>query len=116
MSGNNQRIPNISFKPLQRGETRNWNFATEVYGPNQQVQVLPGCFAIMFTNIGDVPAEVGGMLLYPGVVGTSLGDSRSLGGHLMDLFKGRIQIKFLPSAGTQPLVELVQLFYLEETK
>ena len=97
---------------------RLWNFTVTKYDSSQQIDVTPGCYAIMFTNLGDVIARLNDMVVFPSATPlTSLGDSRSLSGHVLDLFKGNLTLVFqAPTAGVTPLVEIVQLFYIEQTK
>jgi hypothetical protein len=78
-----------------------------------QVPLVENCFAFMFTNIGDTIARVNGMVVFPSATpATALGDSRSLSGHLMDLYKGNLNVSFLVPLGAAPALEIVQLFYV----
>jgi hypothetical protein len=101
---------------VQQG--RMWNFTVVKYSQSGQIDVTPGCFAFMFTNIGDVIARVNDMVIFPSATpATALGDSRSLSGHVLDFFKGNIALAFeVPTAGITPNVEIVQLFYVEKTE
>lgn len=92
---------------------RAWNLVVGTYQESKQVVVVDNCFAYMFTNIGDTIAEVNGMVIFPNATpATGLGDSRTVGAHLLDLFKGNITLKFR-GIGAAPNVEIVQLHYLE---
>jgi hypothetical protein len=83
-----------------------------IYTKSQPATVDAGTFAFMFTNIGNRAATVNGMLIYPGEVGTSLGDSRTVSTASADLeYKGKITIAFT-GAGNNPSVEVVTLFYI----
>jgi len=87
-----------------------YNMTVNTYQRGQQVPLVDNCFAFMFTNIGDAPAYVNGMVIFPAAVpGTTLGDSRSIGGHWLNLYKGNITLSFGP--GANPNVEIVQLYY-----
>ncbi len=71
----------------------------------------------MFTNIGDTIARVNGIVIFPSATPlTALGDSRSVGGHLMDLYMGNITLAFNTPVGATPLVEVIQLFYVSTFK
>lgn len=72
----------------------------------------------MFTNIGDTIAFVNEMVIFPNSSPASgLGDSRTINGHILDLYFGNITLAFDAVApGTNPKVEIVQLYYLEENK
>lgn len=82
-----------------------------VYSNAQQIPVVENCFAFMFTNLGDSIAWINGMVIFPSSTpATALGDSRSVSGHLMDLYKGNITLA-IQAGGVAPLVEVVQLYY-----
>jgi hypothetical protein len=90
-----------------------YNIAVSLIVIAQQVPVVENCFGFMFTNLGDTAASVNGMLVFPSATPlTALGDSRSIGGHLMDLYKGNLTVAFIQPVGVNPKLELVQLFYL----
>jgi len=77
------------------------------------VPLVENCFAFMFTNIGDTTALVNGMVIFPSATPlVSLGDSRSIAGHWMDLYKGNINVAFVQPVGAAPQVEIVQLAYV----
>lgn len=91
---------------------RGYNMAVDVYTESESVVVVPNCFAFMFTNIGDTIARVNGMVIFPNTnPATGLGDSRSISGHLLDLYKGNITLSLQAPVGAAPAVEIVQLFY-----
>jgi len=92
---------------------RAWNFTADVYNASKDVIVVKDCFAFMFTNLGDTIARVNGMIIFPNATPlAALGDSRSLGGHWMDLFKGRLTLSFQAPVNALPQVEIVQLYYV----
>lgn len=96
---------------LQKG--RGWNITVQVYTQSQQIPRVDNCFGFMFTNLGDVRAEVNGMVVFPNAAPNALGDSRSLSGHLLDLYRGVINLSFQnPTAGVNPQVEIVQFYYV----
>lgn len=97
---------------------RPYNMTLEVVTEPGQLTRERGCFAFMFTNIGDVKAYGNGMVINPYLDPVTLlplrGETVSVAGHVEDLYKGNITIKFeTPTAGTQPAVEVVQLFYTD---
>jgi len=102
------------MQTLKREEMRQYNMDVQVYTQSQAVTVTRGCFAFMFTNIGDVIARVNQLIVFPSLTpATSLGDSRTISGHLLDLYMGNIQLSFeVPTLGVAPAVEIVQLFYI----
>jgi hypothetical protein len=90
---------------------RKWNRDVQIYTESQTVPVTMGCFSFMFTNVGAVIGFVGGMIVHPSATPlTALGDSRSLSGHVMDLYAGTLDLKFNTGAGAA--IEIVQLFYI----
>lgn len=95
---------------------RSFNINVQVYSESQQVTRAKDTFAFMFTNIGDTPARVNGMVIFPALVpGTTLGDSRTVSGHEDELYLGNITLAFDPG-GANPQVEVVQSFYVDEPK
>lgn len=94
---------------------RKWNKTVSFYTGSQNIIVVPKCFAFMFTNVGDTVASVEQMVIFPAAnPATNLGDSRSLSGHVLDLYAGTIQLRFATPANANPRVEIVQQFYVDE--
>lgn len=92
---------------------RAYNMAPQIVTQAGQIPVTENCFAFMFTNLGDTPATVNGMIVFPSATpATALGDSRTIGGHLMDLYKGNITVAFIQPLGVNPKLEIIQLFYI----
>lgn len=93
------------------GTGNGWNMSALTYSEADSIIVLPNCFAIMFTNVGDTLAVVNGMRIFPSATPTTaLGDSRSISGHKLDLYVGNLNLAF-ENIQLAPLVEIVQLFY-----
>jgi len=106
----------LGNKEDKKPDYRAYNMAVDLYNQSGRITVVDECFAFMFTNVGDTYAEVNGMRIFPSATPLiSLGDSRSISGHLMDLFKGTIVLSFTPG-GANPLVEIVQMFYVSSYK
>jgi len=79
--------------------------------------VEPFCNGWTVTNIGDVIVKVNDQIYYPGVIGVSLGDSRSFGGNEGEIYKGIIKVAFqVPPGGVNPQIELVQKVYIFKEK
>lgn len=92
---------------------RKYNMSVLIYSSNTYVPLAKGVFAFMFTNVGDTPATVNGMIVFPSATPTtSLGDSRTIAAHEMEVYTGIINLSFRPPLGTAPAVEIVQLFYI----
>lgn len=93
---------------------RPYNETVQVYTQNEYISVAKGCFAYMFTNVGDTTATVNGMVIFPSATpATSLGDSRSISGHDNDIYTGNINLSFRAPVGAAPAVEVVQLYYVD---
>jgi len=98
---------------LKELEGRPYNMTVDTYTTNQYIPVAKGCFAFMFTNLGDTIATVKGMVIFPSATPTtSLGDSRTISGHKLDVYKGTMDLSFRAPLGVAPTVEVVQLYYL----
>jgi hypothetical protein len=93
---------------------RMYNLYVQVYNTPLQVPVAKGCFAFMFTNVGDTVATVNGMVIFPSATPLiALGDSRTIAAHENEVYTGNITLAFLPTVGaTTPNVEIVQLYYI----
>lgn len=94
---------------------KRYNETVQVYTTNEYVPVSKGCFAYMFTNVGDTIAFVNGMRIFPATnPATTLGDSRTISGHEFDEYVGNITLSFQAPVGAAPAVEIVQLYYIDE--
>jgi len=93
---------------------RPYDMIVQIYDQNTYIPVAHGCFAFMFTNVGDTPATVKGMIIFPSATpATALGDSRSISGHKLDIYKGTMDLSFRPPIGVAQAVEIVQLYYVD---
>jgi hypothetical protein len=110
------RANNILLDGLVKlaGKSRMYNMIGQIYSAPLQVPVSKGCFAFMFTNVGDTTATVNGLTIFPSATPlTSLGDSRTIAAHQDELYMGNITLAFLPTVGAiAPNVEIVQLYYV----
>lgn len=95
---------------------RPYNITVQIYNQAEYVPLAKGCFAFMFTNIGDTIATVNGMVIFPSATpAAALGDSRTISGHEGEIYTGNITLAFLPTVGaTAPNVEIVQLYYVQK--
>lgn len=93
---------------------RPYDMIVQVYSENFYIPVARKCFAYMFTNVGDTPATLKGMIVFPSATpATALGDSRSISGHKLDIYTGTMDLSFRPPIGAAPAVEVVQLYYVD---
>jgi hypothetical protein len=96
---------------------RGWNVSALPYSISDSIDVVDNCYAIMFTNIGDTIARVNGFVIFPSATPlTALGDSRTISGHLLDIYQGNIRLAFNVPAGANPQVEIAQFFYTSAVK
>lgn len=111
----NTRIKRIE-QDAKIQDHRIWNQVVGIYTESSLITRVENCFAYMFTNIGDTIAFVNGIVVFPSATpATALGDSRSMSGHLLDLYKGNITLSFQAPVNANPKVEIIQLFYAEQT-
>lgn len=97
---------------LKEGD-RAWNMVVSLETQSKNLIVQRGCFGIMFTNRGDTVANINGIVINPSTTpATDLGDSRSIAGHKNDIYKGSLTLT-IATGGTNPLVEVIQLFYTD---
>lgn len=91
-----------------------FDITVQVYSANTYIPVAHKCFAFMFTNVGDTTATVKGMVVFPSATPTTaLGDSRTISGHKLDIYKGTMDLSFRTPLGAAPAVEVVQLYYID---
>lgn len=101
-------------------EGRVFNMSVREYVQATDIIVEKGCFAFMFTNIGNTYATVNGMRIFPSATPlTALGDSRTISGHTLDKYYGNMVLSFAIAGspfpvGNDPRVEIVQLYYVDE--
>ena len=91
--------------------TRKYDFVLNVYRSTQNVEVHRNCNAVTITNTGDTICTVEGMILYPGTPGTSLGDSRTIGGNEGEILSKKQLVVSFNVGGTNPAVEIIQKYY-----
>lgn len=109
----NRALQKLLMDLLGKNANRAYNMTVQLYSENTYVPVAGGCFAFMFTNVGDTIAEVNGMVIFPSATpGTSLGDSRTIAAHEFDFYTGNITLSFRAPVGAAPSVELIQLYYV----
>ena len=78
------------------------------------IDVVKNCNGFTVTNIGDTTAFVNDMVLFPGVPGVSLGDSRTIGGNENEIYVGNIKLSFdVIAPGVAPQIEIIQKFFID---
>jgi len=83
-----------------------YNISVAIVNKSGFVPVMDNCNSWMVTNTGADIVEVNGMILYPGTVGTNLGDSKTIGGNQNEVYKGNIIVAFRTLVA--PALEIVQ--------
>lgn len=81
------------------------------YVQSSSVKRVNNCNGFIATNTGDEIVIVNDRVLYPGVPGTSNGDSTTIGGNRGEIYLGTIQVTFL-GGGAAPQVTIEQKFYI----
>lgn len=105
--------PELLAEVVQSG--RAWNMTVEIVTQAKQLDVQKNCFSFMFTNLGNTQAFLNDIVVFPSAgFPNALGDSRSISGHVLDIYKGNMTVKF--GAGATPRLEVIQLFYLEKPR
>lgn len=93
---------------------RKYTTTTQVIQKSNWYDVQRLCNGFTVTNIGDTIFLFNDQIFYPGVPGTSLGDSRSYGGNEGEIYSGPLKVSFQLPLGANPQLELVQKVYLED--
>lgn len=99
----------------EHNKYRKYNFFVQRYNAAQKINIVPNCNSITVTNVGDNIAifdAPDSMILYPGTPGTSLGDSRTIGGNEGEVLdRKQINLGFTTVSAGQ-LVEVIQKYYV----
>jgi len=83
---------------------------TQVYTASGRYEVQPYCNSILFTNTGADIVRVNEKILYPGTVGSILGDTFGLGGNENEIYaKGAFTVIF--ASVVNPALEVTQKYY-----
>lgn len=93
---------------------KKYNIVSQQYATRQSITVDKFCNSWAARCLGDTPVTVNGILLQPSPVPGQAGESVSVGANEGEIYSGRLDVIFQPPAGTNPLVEVVQKFYLPE--
>lgn len=99
-------------KPIKRSDLLRWEMVPNTLKTSGWYDIPRNCNGFMVTNTGDVIVEVNDQILYPGTIGTSLGDSKSFGGNYGEVYVGKLKVAFAnPTGGVQPSLEVVFKVY-----
>lgn len=81
------------------------------YTQSTTVKRVNNCNGFIAVNTGDDIVFVNDQILYPGTIGILVGDSRTWGGNLYEIYLGAINIRF-NGVGANPEVTIEQKFYI----
>ena len=95
-----------------RPNDRKYNISVSNQIKTGNVDVQAGCNGFTATNVGDTIVRVNDVLLYPGTIGTNLGDSVQIGGNENEIFAGYIKVVF-NIGGANPNVQIVQKIFID---
>ncbi len=93
--------------PLQK-----YDLIPQNYDASGWFDIPKNCNGFVVTNIGNTFVQVNDQIFYPGVPGTSLGDSRSYGGNKDEVYVGKLKVSFALPLGTVPNIEVVYKIYI----
>lgn len=88
-----------------------YNITVNTYTAPMQITRESLCNGATITNTGDKTARINNILLYPGVIGSVLGDSVSIGGNENEIYTGQLTLSF-EGAGANPSVQVIQKFFV----
>jgi hypothetical protein len=99
---------------MAQTQYKKYNFQPTTVQKSDWYNVPDLCNGFTVTNVGDTLCVVNDQIFYPGVPGTSLGDSRSYGGNENEIYKGIIKVAFANPGGALPSLEIVYKTYSPE--
>lgn len=99
-------------------KNKNFNFLASEQRENIKQQVFDNCNGVTIINQGNGGAYVNNVYLNPSPLNVLLtdrfaGESVSIGGNEGEVFKGRLDISFVPGQ-TSPLLVIIQKYYLPD--
>jgi hypothetical protein len=91
-----------------------YNITVSSYRTSQKIEVPKNCNGWTAINLGDVIAEINGIVLNAGVPGTSAGDAVQIGGNEGEIYAdNQLRLVFVvPTAGVAPNVQIIFKFYI----
>lgn len=94
-----------------------FNYRSQDYYANQQIDIDVNCNAITIINKGDTPLIAAGVTLMPSPLNTPTplryaGESYTIGGNRGEILKTILLIQFVSPIGADPCVSVIQKYYL----
>lgn len=94
-----------------------YNVSVSRYTKATSVQRMELCNAVQVNVIGDTNVLFDGKLLFASATPlTDQGDSLTIGGNEGEIYYGNIDIAFVTPLGANPLVEVIQKYYIQIKK
>lgn len=94
-----------------------YNISYSRYTGPTSIQRQELCNGFMVTNIGDTDATINGKILFASATPlTDQGDSVTIGGNEGEIYYGNLDIAFVQPIGANPLVEVIQKYYIQIRK
>lgn len=103
-------------KILEVSGRRYYTNLVNFYSEAKSIPIAKDCTRYFATNVGDTPCTINQILLYPGVPGTSLGDSVAISANELDIYSGNLDISFAQPIGAVPRIMIVQIVYLKDER
>lgn len=88
-----------------------FDYDVQEYTKPGRIPVFPNCNSITITNTGTAAAILDNITLYPGTVGTSLGDSVTIGGNQLEVLTRKAMRLSFPAPAAGQKVSIIQKFY-----
>lgn len=96
---------------LPKGFIKYNTTGAQPYNIATMIKPVENCNGFTVVNTGDDIAFVNDHILYPGTIGTFVGDSMTFGGNIGEIYMGSIRIRF-QGTGTTPEVTVDQKQYI----
>lgn len=93
--------------PFDANKLNNYDLIPQLYQLSAWYTIPPNTNGFTVTNTGDTIVRVNDLILYPGTIGTNLGDSISFGGNENERYVGKLKVAFNLLPGVQPELEVV---------
>ena len=76
-----------------------YDFITSSYNASGWQTIPKNCNGFTVVNTGTAIVNVNDLIMYPGVPGTTIGDSISFGGNENEIYAGKLKIAFAAVGG-----------------